>query len=105
MGTMTQAWNEADAWRIRFFMPARATRESLPEPNDPAVRIITVPAQTVAVAALLRPADAGRGGGGADGAAGGTRRRRLGAGGGTSAAWFYDPTLDELRSPAGGSPN
>ncbi|HYZ34794.1 MAG TPA: heme-binding protein [Crenalkalicoccus sp.] len=36
-------------WRIRFFMPAEWTRERLPAPNDPAVRIVEVPAVTMAV--------------------------------------------------------
>ncbi len=90
MGMMTQAWNEADAWRIRFFMPARATRESLPEPNDPAVRIITVPAQTVAVLRFSGPPTP------AAVAAARTALLAALAGGawapvGTSAAWFYDP--------------
>ena len=34
---------------IRFYMPAKFTRATLPEPTDPAVRIVEVPAQTVAV--------------------------------------------------------
>jgi hypothetical protein len=37
------------AWRIRFFMPARYTRETLPVPNDPLVAIVDVPEETVAV--------------------------------------------------------
>jgi hypothetical protein len=39
----------AGSWRVQFFMPASATRESLPLPNDPTVRIIEVPGETVAV--------------------------------------------------------
>lgn len=35
-------------WRIRFFMPAKFTRETLPHPNDGAVEIVTVPPQTIA---------------------------------------------------------
>lgn len=92
---------QADAdghWVIRFFMPSEKTLESLPEPNDPAVSLVTVPAESVAVkrftgstapqaveantAALLQT---------------------LGKQGykavGTPAAWFYDPpwTLPFLR--------
>jgi hypothetical protein len=36
-------------WTIRFFMPAAYTRETLPVPNDPAVAIVEVPGETVAV--------------------------------------------------------
>lgn len=36
-------------WRIVFFMPTRYTADTLPCPNDPAIRIVTLPAQTVAV--------------------------------------------------------
>jgi hypothetical protein len=36
-------------WTIRFFMPADQTIETLPEPDDPAVTLVTVPAETVAV--------------------------------------------------------
>lgn len=36
-------------WVIRFFMPAEKTMESLPQPDDPAVRLVAVPAETVAV--------------------------------------------------------
>jgi hypothetical protein len=36
-------------WLIRFFMPSKYTLESLPTPNDDRVRLVTVPAETVAV--------------------------------------------------------
>ncbi len=36
-------------WTIRFFMPAQYTMETLPRPRDPAIRLVTVPAQTMAV--------------------------------------------------------
>ena len=36
-------------WLIRFFMPAGKSIKSLPQPNDRAVRLVTVPAETVAV--------------------------------------------------------
>ena len=36
-------------WTIRFFMPAQYTAATLPVPTDPAVRIVTVPAETYAV--------------------------------------------------------
>ncbi len=38
----------ADTWTIRFFMPARYTRETLPEPVDPKIAIVEVPAETMA---------------------------------------------------------
>ena len=36
-------------WRIRFFMPASRTLDSLPIPSDSAVRLIEVPSETLAV--------------------------------------------------------
>ena len=36
-------------WRIRFFMPASYTEATLPRPDDPAIQIVAVPAQTFAV--------------------------------------------------------
>jgi hypothetical protein len=36
-------------WLIRFFMPAGKSIKSLPQPNDRAVRLVTVPEETVAV--------------------------------------------------------
>lgn len=46
---VAQAGEGPDAWRIRFFMPARWTRETLPEPTDPLVAIVEVPGEVVAV--------------------------------------------------------
>ena len=36
-------------WVIRFFMPAEHSLESLPTPDDDRVRLVTVPAESVAV--------------------------------------------------------
>lgn len=36
-------------WVIRFFLPAGTSMEELPEPDDPAVRLVCVPAETFAV--------------------------------------------------------
>jgi hypothetical protein len=38
-----------DGWTVTFYMPAKYTLQTLPVPNDPQVRIVTVPAQMVAV--------------------------------------------------------
>jgi len=85
-------------WVIRFFMPADKTMESLPEPDDDAVKLVTVPEETVAVRRFT-----------------GSRSRRAiaaqtaelmravrGAGfepTGSPATWFYDPpwTAPPLR--------
>lgn len=85
-------------WVIRFFMPAEKTMETLPTPNDAAVRLVTVPDETVAVRRFT-----------------GCRNRRAVASqaaqlmttvreiglepAGTPAAWFYDPpwTVPMLR--------
>ena len=36
-------------WVIRFFMPSEYTAATLPVPNDSAIRITTIPPETVAV--------------------------------------------------------
>jgi hypothetical protein len=40
---------EGAAWRVRFFMPSKYTLETLPKPNNPAVQIVQVPGETMAV--------------------------------------------------------
>ncbi|MFD2183961.1 SOUL family heme-binding protein [Rhodoplanes azumiensis] len=57
----TAAWSTAESasdarsggdpprWTIRFFMPEKFTRETLPVPNDAGIAIVEVPAETVAV--------------------------------------------------------
>ena len=42
---------------MRFFMPAEYTLETLPRPGDNRVRIVTVPAQTLAVLRFSGEAD------------------------------------------------
>jgi hypothetical protein len=85
-------------WLIRFFMPAGRSITSLPQPNDPAVRLVTVPAETVAVrrfsgsisprAVASETAELMR-----------TLREAGLAPIGEPAAWFYDPpwTIPMLR--------
>ena len=85
-------------WRIRFFMPAQYTLQSLPRPNDPAVHIVSVPPQTYGVYRYT---------GSIDQTATETARRELlqlleGSGWsptGQPVSWFYDPpwTLPFLR--------
>lgn len=86
------------AWRIRFFMPARWTAETLPAPEDPAIAIVTLPPETVAVlrfSGVPSPAAVAR-----------QREALLGAlaesawrAEGTVQDWFYDPpwTLPPAR--------
>jgi hypothetical protein len=85
-------------WLIRFFMPAGKSITSLPQPNDQAVRLVTVPAETVAVrrfsgsisprAVASQTAELVR-----------TLRDEGFEPIGTPAAWFYDPpwTIPMLR--------
>ena len=85
-------------WRIRFFMPAKYTAATLPQPNDPAVQIVTVPAETIGVYRYT-------GSIGAQATAAADRELlRLLQGSGWVAAgqpvtWFYDPpwTIPFLR--------
>ncbi|BBX61659.1 heme-binding protein [Mycobacterium saskatchewanense] len=46
---VVQSARAENGWTIRFFMPAKWTMQTLPMPNDDQVRLVPVPAQTVAV--------------------------------------------------------
>jgi hypothetical protein len=46
---VAQSAGSSGEWLIRFFMPAGKSINSLPQPNDRVVRLVTVPAETVAV--------------------------------------------------------
>ena len=85
-------------WRIRFYMPAGFTLQTLPAPNDPRIHLLEVPAEVVAVRRYsgLRSADA----------AAAQRAALLAAladspwqAAGAAGDWFYDPpwTLPPLR--------
>lgn len=85
-------------WRIRFFMPSRYTLATLPKPNDPAVVLVEVPSQQVAVLRFSGDRSAA--------AVAAQQRLLLDAlatsawrPDGTPSAWFYDPpwTLPWLR--------
>lgn len=39
---------DGETWIMTFVMPSEFTRETLPEPNDPQVKIATIPPRTVA---------------------------------------------------------
>jgi len=43
-------WGESKRWRVQFVMPDKYTLESLPLPNNDAVKLREVPAKTVAIA-------------------------------------------------------
>jgi len=38
-----------DGWTVQFFMPAQYTLATLPKPNDPAIKLVEVPGETMAV--------------------------------------------------------
>ena len=85
-------------WTIRFFMPSEYNDQTLPAPADPAVRIVAVPAETMAVLRFTgsRSAEAM-----ARGRAELLRALRAGPWvvAGEPVDWFYDPpwTLPMLR--------
>ena len=95
---VAQEQSAPGVWRIRFFMPAKYTEATLPHPNDPAVRIVTVPAQTYGVYRYTGSTSASA-------TAGADRQllQRVASTGyvpsGQPVAWFYDPpwTLPFLR--------
>ena len=85
-------------WRIRFFMPAQYTEATLPRPDDPAVKIVAIPAETYGVYRYTGSTDPA-----ATAAADRELLHRLEGSGwapaGQPVAWFYDPpwTLPFLR--------
>ena len=46
---VAQSLNGNGQWTIRFFMPSKWSIETLPKPDDDNVRLVTVPAEPVAV--------------------------------------------------------
>ncbi len=46
---VSQSLDGSGKWRVRFYMPSKYTRETLPKPNNPAVEIVEVPGETTAV--------------------------------------------------------
>ncbi len=40
--------SDADSWKVRFVMPASYTMETLPKPNNPAVKLVAVAGKRVA---------------------------------------------------------
>ena len=95
---VAQAAGPSGAWRVQFFMPAKYTLATLPTPNDPAVRMVELPAQDFAVLRFTGSRNAG---------AVAAKSRALSAAlqdsrwraTGQPAAWFYDPpwTIPFLR--------
>lgn len=95
---VAQDGDAEQGWDVRFYLPAAWTVQTLPEPDDNRVRIVELPAQTVAV---LRFSGDRR----ADAISRRTEQlrealRATGFDSGDEAtAWFYDPpwTLPPLR--------
>jgi hypothetical protein len=82
--------SSSSGWVIRFYMPADATMESLPVPDDDRVRLVPVPAESVAVLRFSGVASAT-----AVAKRTSELRRELQAYGfetaGQPATWLYDP--------------
>jgi len=95
---VAQARDGAGRWVVRFFLPREWTLQTLPVPDDRAVRLVTVPAETVAVLGFTGSR-----------AASAVAERKAALQQelsqtpwttvGTPVAWFYDPpwTLPWLR--------
>ncbi|MHA0285507.1 SOUL family heme-binding protein [Mycobacterium sp. C3-094] len=87
---VSQTGNAEDGWTVRFFMPSKWSMETLPQPDDENVRLVTVPPQTVAVLSFTGDRSAG-----AVAARSEELRTTLRDNGvepkGETTAWFYDP--------------
>ena len=46
---VAQTGSAAQGWTVRFFMPSKWSMETLPQPDDPDVRLVAVPRETFAV--------------------------------------------------------
>lgn len=95
---VSQRASDGGQWVVRFFMPAEKTMESLPQPNNPAVRLVALPPETVAVRKFS--GSRGRNAVASQTAALlGTLRETGFEPIGAPSAWFYDPpwTLPMLR--------
>lgn len=46
---VAQSRGPGGSWRVRFFMPSKFTIDTLPKPNNPAVQIVEVPGEQMAV--------------------------------------------------------
>jgi hypothetical protein len=46
---VAQSRDASGKWRVRFYMPSKYTLATLPKPNNPAVQIVEVPGETMAV--------------------------------------------------------
>lgn len=95
---VSQSRDASGKWRVRFFMPAKYTRQTLPKPNNAAVQIVDVPVETYGVLRFSNSRSA-------DAVIAKTAELLKGLAGskwqsfGTPAAFFYDPpwTLPFLR--------
>ena len=87
---VSQTGSAEDGWTVRFFMPSKWSMETLPEPDDENVRLVTVPPQTVAVLTFTGDRSAA-----AVAARTEELRTTLRDNGiepvGETTAWFYDP--------------
>ena len=87
-----------ESWSIQFIMPSKYTMATLPQPNDPRVRLVEIPARTFAVVRFsgLGKADAvARHEKALDAALAGSAWRASGE----PVTWYYDPpwTVPFLR--------
>jgi hypothetical protein len=87
---VSRSGDDESGWVIRFFMPSKWTMATLPEPTDPRVRLVEVPAETVAV--LRFTGDRSKAAVAARAAELRDALRHKGIEiAGESVAWFYDP--------------
>lgn len=87
-----------ESWSIQFIMPSKYTMATLPQPNDPRVRLVEIPARTFAVvrfSGLGRDDAVARHEKALDAALAGSSWRAVGE----PVTWYYDPpwTVPFLR--------
>ena len=87
---VAQARGAGNSWRVRFFMPAKYTRDTLPTPNNPVVKIVELPGETMSVLRYSNSRSAERVAAKTAELLRGLEGTRWAAAG-VPVAWFYDP--------------
>lgn len=87
---VAQARGPGNSWKVRFFMPSKYTLATLPKPNNPAVQIVEIPGETMAVLRFSNSRSAERMAEKTNELIRGLEKTRWVAAG-AAVSWLYDP--------------